>query len=133
MIAEAVTSTELGERLQRYARYVALVGEQLEAANSGDVDLVRRLAEERSLLEGELTIASEDSDSDGPETPQLTDYLQVGISELAERLDNERRTQETWSVITDEALRFARTVPAQRIARGYPELTGRENRLDLRF
>lgn len=129
------------ERLQRYSRFVALVAEQLDALRDDDAERFRRLAEERQVLERELDGASlleEDAEIDpigeGAALARLHDELGDALSELDERLDTERWKEEQWALLSDGAIRSARSVPTiKRIGRAYPEMEERTSHLDRRF
>lgn len=134
------------ERLQNYARFVGIVAEQLEAARTDDVERLRRLEEERVALERELTtstlldppVLSEEDNPDSTVTDEalarLQDELDRALSTLDERFDTERWTEQQMALLSDGAIRSARSMPAPRSSgRPYPILEERTTHLDRRF
>jgi hypothetical protein len=144
---DVVPAPDPVERLQRYSRFVALVAEQLGAMREDDAERLRRLTEERHVLERELALAAApeteetheaatdgDAIDEGAALARLHDELGNALSELDERLDSERWKEEQWTLLSDGAIRSARSVPMVRlIGRAYPELQERTSHVDRRF
>lgn len=109
-------ASELAERLQIYARYVAIVAEQLEE---------ERLAAETKLRELEKAV---------DELPSLEEFLSLGVAALEEGSTAARKLQERWSALSEGAIRSARKVGPIVVSGGrYPELRSPEHHLDRRF
>lgn len=135
------------ERLQRFARFVALVAEQLEAIREDDADRLRRLREEAQGLERELLGDTPHGTSDSPTCDDLTpeirevtalaslqDDLENALSSLEKRFDAERWTEEQLTLLSNGAIRSARSMPLVKLAGcAYPDLEERESHLDRRF
>lgn len=130
-------------RLQRYSRFVALVAEQLDALCDEDMERFRRLTGERQALDRELLEAAATEDrqdvefsetEDGATLARLQDELESAIAELDERLAAERWKKEQLALLTEGAMKSARSVPMIRpIGRAYPEVQQRTHHLDRRF
>lgn len=135
MNEERVTaSIELVDRLQRYSRYMALIAEQLEALHDDDSERLRRLNEQRQMLETEMAGTPESENSGIPAPLRIQEDLTRGLAELESRLQTDLWTEERWNRISEGTLKSARVVPAARIgARAYPVLDDRANRVDRRF
>lgn len=139
-------STDAVERLQRYSRFVALVAEQLDAMREDDGERLRRLGEERVSIERELADQSAPHSADhtdeadaelaGPDDTLagLHQELWQALATLEERFDADRHTEEQMALLSNGAIRWARSMPAVRLnGRPYPDLEQRTSHLDRRF
>lgn len=123
-------ASELAERLQIYARYVAIVAEQLEALSADRAERVAELEEERLAAETKLRELEKAVD----ELPSLEEFLSLGVAALEEGSTAARKLQERWSALSEGAIRSARKVGPIVVSGGrYPELRSPEHHLDRRF
>jgi hypothetical protein len=123
-------ASELTERLQLYARYVAIVAEQLEALSGDRAERVAELEEERLAAEAKLH-ALQDATT---ELPRLEEFLNLGVAALDESSTAARELQERWSALSDGALRSARTVGPITVSGGrYPQIRPLDHHLDRRL
>lgn len=115
-------SPALSCRLQAYARYLAVVAEQLETETGGDARRAHGLAVQRDRMQQELA---------GMEPALL---LQEGLSELDQRAEVHELMRERWLELQSGALRSARSIrfrPASR--RRYQDIPSAAARVDVRF
>jgi hypothetical protein len=116
----------LPDRLQRYSRYVALVAEQLEAAEQGDLARLQLIEAER------LEIERNWDDDNIPPPGEFGSLLHSALRELQNRSGAEER--ERWDLIQNGALQAAHTLrmPPLRIG-SYRPLQSTDQKVDLKF
>lgn len=138
----------LAERLQLCSRLLGVAAEELEALERGDHLKRYALAERREELLHELhppaageDPAGEESRGPGPDElllllPQeVARLLAEALYELEEREEEERRMQDRWSSLEEDALRAMHVggkIVSLRTGR-YPNQPRSDASLDLRF
>lgn len=128
VLSSGAPAAELRTRLQCYARYVALIADQLEALEQGDSARLRQTQEARDELERELA-GGEAEDAD-----DLDSLVRRGAEAVERRLAEERSLRSRWTSLEDDAIRVTRTVRASRPGRGrYPATGALAAQLDVRF
>ncbi|MEX2570312.1 MAG: hypothetical protein WD737_03335 [Gemmatimonadota bacterium] len=124
----------LSERLQLYARYVALVAEQLAALREDRPYELTNLEEERAGLEARLQDTDGRVVDDTITAARLDEFLSLGLAALQEDVDGKHALEDRWARLSDGAIRSARVVAPPRIPGGsYPETRSAGSRLDRRL
>lgn len=127
----------LQERLRGYARYVALVADQLEALEQGDRTRLRDLHEARAELEREMQgepPEEDDPEATAPSPAELQEALTAGIRLLELAVETSQATQEEWTRLQDRVRSATVGLRPARVAWDrYPEAEAGVARLDVRF
>jgi hypothetical protein len=136
----------LAERLQLCSRLLAVAAEELVALEHGEVTKRRELGEQREELMLQLQPSRPDERlEDGPPVvesefvlpvpQQVAQVLAEVLYQLEEREEEERRMQDRWSSLEEDALKAIHVggkIVALRAGR-YPNQPRSDARLDLRF
>lgn len=97
-------STEgLRDRLRLYARYAALVAEELEARERGDRERLRERMDERERVRAE--IAALPGADGGDEAPAPGGALEAAVAEAERRAQAEAEVRDRLSRMRDASLR----------------------------
>ena len=137
--------TPLAARLQLCSKLLALAAEELDALEQGDHLKRYQLAGQRDEVVREMHPAdpAEDGDSRPPGTDELMLLLPQEVAralaealyELEEKEEEERRMQDRWSSLEEDALKAIHVggkIVSLRAGR-YPNQPRSDARLDLRF
>lgn len=136
----------LADRLHACSRLLAVAADELEARERGDLTKRRELSQLREELVREIQPSPQDLEDEaaegaGPEElllempQQIARLLADALYELEEREEEERRMQDRWSTLEEDALKAMHVggkIAALRAGR-YPVQRPKDARLDLRF
>jgi hypothetical protein len=126
--APAEEHASLPDRLQRYSRYVALIAEQLAAAERRDVVRVQEIEEERREIER----GWQEDATQPPE--EIRALLQSGLRQLEDQAGQEEEERELWTRIQSEAIVAAHVLRPRPLRIGsYGALGSAANTVDVRF
>ena len=121
---ETDAPASLSERLRSYARFAALIADQVEALEQRDGVRLRELGGERAALEDELR----------DEAGELPDLLGEAVQAVEDHLAEHEALRSRWTSLEAGALRATRAVGLRRAAQGrYPTPALPDTRLDVRF
>jgi|GEM_PF-3655800 len=125
----AAESTEvLRERLRLFARYAALVAEELEARERGDHARLREKLEERERVRAEIAALSGDDESPAPGAA-----LEAAVAEAERRAQAEAEARDWLSRVRDASLRVRGGLRFPRAAGdGYTPTAAVRGALDIR-
>jgi hypothetical protein len=119
------------ERLHRLAKRVALLADQIDALDLGDLPRVRELGEERAALEAEILGA--DADVDALTEGLYAELVDEAVRELQDRVEQERQTRDEIAQLRDGSLTLARSIPRPTAGGKYPEADGTGGQLNVSF
>jgi hypothetical protein len=123
----------LPERLQGYARYLALMADELAALEQRDERRLQLLDAERLRLARELTGTEPDAP---PPPPHLELYvlLREGLEEIERHVGQEEQEREMWDHLESGALRAAHRLRVAVVRPGeYRPFPGGDAKVDVRL
>jgi hypothetical protein len=123
----------LAERLQGYARYLALVAEELEALERRDEPRLQLLDAERQRLARELA-GTEPGEPPPPPHLELYALLRSGLEEIEAHVGQEEQEKEMWDHLESGALRAAHRLRVSVVRPGeYRPFSGGDAKVDVRL